>query len=900
MADEFLSLDLSIDLSAWSAAIAQMEADSARIEGLLSFTVSLEVDSNIGEAEAALSSLEDAAPEITVETDFSSVVEATDAVEDIPPEWAVGVETDYDSVTEAETAVEDIPTEVEVGIDAEYDTLSEAALVFDEIPEETTTAIQGDNQDIAADIAEIKQDLDTVKKLAIVDFIFNIPANFSAFVDTMTNLPGIGFLVETDEMLSHIAAKTGEVVPGLQGVVDALRIESGDIQAIESALTFLIQNGVTASDELKQVSELGLDFVDVWGGDVVQTLATAQQLVDSGLTPSIEDAFNAMTLGMQSGANAQGDFLTFLEKGAGNFAELGFTAQDAVALATGAIDAGVPDLQRYGQVFMGLRKDLAAGGEETQAILSEIAIDPDNLGLEGFQKLITFLSDIEDQAVQTQAITDTFGARAQGLTAPQIFALPDAATLEKDVDDLAANTGDAFERNISDSLNKAADSFQVEMVSALDDALDISGFIDKVTGAATTFSASIKEGMTIGEALELSLALPENTFAKLESIVGNVMIGVLQIVASVQDFLGADSSGTRGEIARAAEVQLGFDLQVLNEDEIAGALKTALDRGVAEADIQSAVATSVGELVDAGNLEEANTLINEIRTTTQALSDDAINLIEKYGGVEDAIAALDQLSFDLPVEQELRALGGAAIIDTDALQTVVDEQERVVAEQGAILDTANSLFLDGIQTNVDTATTAVSTAGEEMVTSAGAFGTAVSTATDGVIADTKAMGSDAAPGILVTTGNFLALASAVTSVIDNTAGLIGFVDAMAAFDEVGTNALNTSVKMGNAAQASSENTPVPEFATGTEGFTGAAIVGDMGPELITTDRRLAVLNNETSTGLLGALNSLLQGQSMGMNHNAGNSYNIQQTFNTPNLAVGKSVAMQIADAIRGF
>ena len=905
---EFIELEATIDLSRWDASIAAMLGDAERVQtALTGFVVTLDVDSDLSSAESALSDLETIAPEITIGANVDEMAADVDAeittIESTDPEVIVGadVESMTADVDAGITTIESTDPEVAVGGDPEpmVTEVGDAVLAFDDLAPEIP--VTGETQDIATDIASIKQSLDTVKKLAIVDFIFNIPESFNKFVDTITNLPGIGFLVEADEMLSHIAARTGEAVPGLEDVINALRIESGDTQAIESALTFLIQNGETASDALKNVSELGLDFVDVWGGDVVQTLATAQQLVDSGLVPSIDDAFNAMTLGMQSGANAQGDFLAFLEKGAANFVELGFSAQDAVALAAGAIDAGVPDLQRYGQMFLGLRKDLAAGGEETQAMLEKLHIDPDDIGIEGYTAILDYLAQIEDQAVQTQAITDTFGSRAQGLTAPQVLAPPDMEVLSKDMDNLAADTGDTFEHNITDSLNKAVDSFQVELVSALDDALNISGFIDKITGAATTFSQSIKEGMTIGQALEVSLALPEGSFSSFESAVGNFAIGVLEMVAGIQEFFGhADvAQTTRGTIARMATTQLAFDLQVANPDELGGIIMTAIDRGVSDSNIQAALEAGVQDLVDAGKLDEAAALLAEIQESQTGLSDTAQNLIEQYGGINEAIEAFsgtqvqvfgsrEEMEAQLAAVEELKGALSLHDVDTAAIQAPIDKENQVIADQAAVLEEANKMFLDSVATNFDTAVVSMQTSEDALASSTAAWQKEVSDMVISTVTDSSTLATDAKANIDLFTSGILAMSGALMDTVVNLAGpLSDFAAQLGGFVDVGTQAITVGGQIG--AQGGVVPSDTTFGASGGSFAPGAHVFGEHGAEFGFTDERMAVLNNRTTEAMMA-------GMAMG----GGTTVNIYNTFNPASAAASIGGIGVINNQLRGF
>lgn len=929
-----------IDLAQWSSAISEMIADATRVQdSLMGLTVSVEVDSDFGTVEDAISTIEAADPEITVGADVS--------------EMMGDVETELSDIEASDP-------EVTVGGDPEpmVSSVDEAVLGFDDLDPEIP--VTSDDKDIASDIAEIKESLNTVKKLAIVDFIFNIPANFNAFVDTMTNLPGIGFLVEADEMLSHIAAKTGELVPDLEDVINALRVESGDTQAIEDALTFLIQNGETSADALQSVSELGLDFVDIWGGDVVSTLATAQQMVKSGLVPTIEDAFNVMTLGMQSGANAQGDLLTFLEKNAANFVELGINGQEAIALASGAINAGVPDLQRYGQMFLGLRKDLASGGEETQQMLKDLKIDPDDIGIEGYTAILDYLSQIQDQTEQTTALTDTFGTRVQGLTAPQALAMPDPDVLAQDIDNLAADTGDTFEANITDSLSKAVDSFQVELVQALDDALNISGFIDKVTGAAVTFSSSIKEGMTIGQALEVSLALPEGSFASFESSVGNFAIGVLQLIAGVQDFLGKDSSGTRAAIARAGKTQLAFDLQIADEDEIAGVVATAIDRGVSQADIQSAIATSFAEL----DLAEAQTLLNQIMDLGAGLSDNAQNLIEKYGSAEAAVTAFGQASYEaydsdifstfeeqVAAIEELEGIQFIDLIDTDALQAQIDTQVADLMAQyneaiansdldlateigkklnRSDLDTAKAVagdqlagFFDGLfatatgeydplttedladitQIQTDFANTAsnVQVANDAMINSAADLQRQIGSTVTVSVANVRTLNDEGSEEVAAFTQVWLALSGAITDTVTNLAGpLSDFAGQLGTFVELGT----ASVQLGSQIGAQGGVIAQPDeqaFASGTGlgGASGVFKVGEGGEEILSTDRQVGILNAQTTGAIISGLAAMLGGST---NHTVNNQRSIYApvTINTQSSAQDAQAMYDINNKLRGF
>lgn len=537
---------------------------------------------------------------------------------------------------------------------------SELSALDSALDESQTVNVTADTTDAKSDLSMIQDQLSNLQSLAVIQLVLDA----AQFIAQFESLPIISQLAATDSALASVEARTGVALAGLDDVINRIYVETGaERGTIADALVPLIQDGETSLAVLEDLGTRSIEFSQVWGEDVNKALFAANQLIGTGLADNSEEAFDILVYGMQTGANRAGDFLDLIGEFGADFATLGLTGQEMIDLTNASLDAGAQNAGRYGEAINSLSQNFGAMGEETSAIVEATGIDPQNLGLDGLETLITHLQDIEDQATRTAAITATFGSGGTEIGEALTFVLPDENETRDSITGTADEMNAALDDSLTEAIREAGATLETTFIEALDNALDISGFLDKITEGAQEFADLIQQGVDVGEAAEIAFGIEglDNFITRFEGAMGNVVIAILELVAGVRDLQGIGSEGVRAEIARLSGQQLAFDLQAVTGDEMAGVIRTAIDRGVEGTALQASLATAVSEAIAEGNTEQAQAIV-------------------------DAAAAIDGLRIDMGgglFEQTVRTVE----VETGGLQQIVDTAvEAAVDAKGEIAD----------------------------------------------------------------------------------------------------------------------------------------------------------------------------------------------------------------------
>lgn len=957
-----------------------MLADAARIEGVLRFTV--EVDSGgLDDLLGDVDGLQDQTVTVDVEADTSDVDTLVSDLADIEDESVtLDVEADteaVDTLAEDLSAIEDEAVEVDVEADTSaVDTLEEDLSGLED--EAVQVDVEADTQavddleqaledvsdeeitittaapDIDARLEEISGKLDTLKKLAIIDFIFNIPENLTALLDRFESLPGISFLIDTDTALAKIEARTGKVIPGLDEVINDIYAETGQNKdTIADVLIELIRQGKTGADTLHDLAQQAMDFEDASGKSALAGQAVADSMVKAGLVDDTTQAYDLLTVAMQTGADKGGDLLGTIQQQAGALKELGFTGEEVVSLIQSGIQAGLPGAGSVVDLIKGMVR--TEGNTAADEAITALGLDDEKAAREageitGGEYVQAVLDAIKMQPADAQKgfVTALFGARASMIGAGNILGL----TVQPDFETggAAERAATAIDESMGAAFQRAATTLETAVVTALNNALNISGFLQKVEDAANTFATKMQEGATIGEALEIALDIPEGTIARIESAFGNLSIALLEIVANIGEFLGKDVSGIRGTIAQAAETQLAFDLKLTTDPEaISADIATAVERGVSNQGVSNALNMALDEALAGGQTQRAQALFEGISTVLDEsqLSDYSEKLLDVGETVDEVIARIRNVQatpgsagvlgalFPAGVETEIQRLqSGIGTFDLsearEKLDTAVEDLNQQFDDAIAAHDVGEanrigellgmtpgeiSEFTQTIKTPIDELTGAVMTGGDIMVDRFGDVSTA-SVDTSDTVSDSAGLMSDKMADISSTAhehltkakGDFEALATAVTTFMQNAGPqLQNFVNILAGFATTGKNALDVS----NAAQGIGQdvaNDPANALPPGAESTSanaqhggvkqGAFWTGETGRELEFSDPRVAILNNQSSEALMSAVRSLMPSTGGGGGRN---SYiTVNNYFSTQSLAQDASSLQRVANAVRGY
>lgn len=332
---------------------------------------------------------------------------------------------------------------------------------------------------------------------------------------------------------------------------------------------------------LEDLTAKALTFRDVFGLEVPESVAAAQNLIVNGLAADGSQAFDLLTTSFQRVPAAMRDELPeILNEYATNFQSLGYSGEEAFGMLVAAAPRGAIVLDKIGdslKEFTLLATDLGSSG--VQDALSGLGLDggqvANNILAGGdtaqtqFQQIVDGLLAIPDAGQQATAAIALFGTPLEDLDKskiPQFLSSLDEAGTAMDgfsgsaqnmVDTVGDNTASAVE-SASRSWETAISNAQVGLAEAFGPQLEEWATWFKENGPQVTefFSGVGKAAVTAGEFILLFVAETIGGMADLVNEFGDVLGGMATVGAEVFDFLG---QGDRArEMREFAESSFGM------------------------------------------------------------------------------------------------------------------------------------------------------------------------------------------------------------------------------------------------------------------------------------------------------------------------------------------------------
>jgi hypothetical protein len=874
---DFIVADARIDLKNWDKAIAQMEADARGIE----------------------KDFEQHTPKVTAQVDVKVDDQKIKRVDSDLQALKSGVTVDVDaSTTDAKTKLDDLAGKLD-----DLKKLQKLQLIL-EIP------------NIIGNIGEVVQNAPIISNLVEMDTVLAqiegrtgemIPGAEHLIQDLYVNAWGesvteIGNVITaaknlgvTNENLKTAVTKAFELEAlGIGDADEALRtmdtmIKNELVPDYEAAADVIVtgfQNGANrGQDLLDTFNEYGSTFA-VMG----ITGASALAFINSGLAAGIDNSDRIADALRETN-------IRLSEMGTDENIKAAFDELDALSsidlsnmwegFQSGDIDGG----EFYTAFFQALEDAAAADPAAAKTIAATlVGTIAEDFGIEAVSQLSgewdPVWGAIEDRSIKAATkVNDTLGTAITELT----------RTIETD------------------------------LVNSLNEALDLDGLVDKAKLAIQRLAAALREGKGFGEALEIALEMPglADKISQLESTLGNFIIDFMSGIASIGEALGQDMSGLRDTVAGFGTGQLAFDIQTAQtEEEITAVISRAISRGVSSADVSSAIQTGFGEVMSAGDIGKAQALLASLEGlrdaplgeyatgVVEAAGDDVDIAVEQLRKVKESIQADIILSASLPGQTKIREIDEAigqlesrfANVDTTTMQTGIDmmaadlsrglteavesgdfagasviakqlldannpdvqallsqfttdlmfafddaiaagdtEQAQSILDFMGLSEEANTTVFNAMQQQLLDFRDEGTYTAEEVKTAFSDMGTEVESATkqggegvndlyDSIVSDKGVLG--------VTRLN--SLAKRFDAVADSIKG---------ALDEI----RNAENKVGEGA--------IEGAAVGGLHGPGATLVGETGRELLFSDERFAVLNNQTTERLFTALSGIMGGSS---------------------------------------
>lgn len=547
------------------------------------------------------------------------------------------------SSNKAESALNDINGDVSVDVDADYHSLLEADDLVDKLDSQSATVnVDTDSSDAKDEIEDIRGKLANLQTLGIL----NLAVNLAGKIPGPSDIPLLGAIVEADDAARSLVASLGELgqANAAQYVGESRQVFTGgfgeDRQEAAEAYATTVQltkdetgKLATTGENFGTITERAFTTAKIAGENYNAVLAAADTLVQTGITPTYEEAFDVITTGYQNGLNKGGQFLDTIKESGAAFGELRFKGGDLLTFLQQGLEGGAKDTAQLGELVLELNTKLKSAmsgkGAEFDAfkalgLRDEVkAVQAGEMtGVQFAGALFTAIEDNSQKKNIQELVSTALGSKAEELTIPVLIDI-DPTQIDSELASYTGATLDAqiqLQGGLGESWQILQRTIETDLATSVSDAFDIPGKINQFNEGVRKFSEEIRNGATIPQAIEVAFQIPgfADTAAGLESALGNLGIVLLQVAASILDAIGQGGAAesVRGTVAEAGAAQLAFDLKINagNQEAIASTIQTAIDRGVDTSKITTGITTAGQELISQGELDKAQTLIDATRS----------------------------------------------------------------------------------------------------------------------------------------------------------------------------------------------------------------------------------------------------------------------------------------------
>lgn len=846
--------------------------------------------------------------------------------------------------TEALSGFTDIATNRTVNLDVKLG--DDAGIkAVDEVPSSTTTNVDAKEGDTAG-LDTINEKLDTLRQLAIIDIVLNLPGNIDNIVSTIQSIPGFGTTVDSQQAANvlAIAGNTEQLALAQELYANAWGASVEDNARLINELT---KQGVATND----LADAAYSVYDAQSaifaatGEMPETnevIRAQASLVRNQLVPSYRDAADILAVGFQEIPNASVDLLDSVNEYASTFRNAGLSAQEMFSLFTTGAEAGVDVTDRTADIVRetGIRvrdaSDTAAQDALSQLDLTDeaAAYSAGEITFGEFWRgLTTALEGVDDKQQRQALATALIGTQQEDFGLDTILNLDTVNEAFDHIENRANQASNAINDNLGTTFTELFNTVNLEAGELLSsETLDLPGKIEEARKVATTFSDALQAGETVGGALEIALNAPglEQKLTEVESAIGNAAIAFLQAVQNLLNFAGQTDAAKAvgGAITQLSAGQLGFDLKLAdNGQEVVDVIATAIERGVSTADIQAAAQTAIDEQIAAGDLTGAQATIDaltagmtvpaeQLRTNiigqlqgtdfgsqvqsalgidslSDATAEELIAGIDKvyqtYGG-EGGLSA-EQIALRENVGGQNNALRntlatGDAIggIDTSGQQAAIEIQGIVDSASGQAITSGQNLFT-ALEGGLNTVATAVAVQTPVIMDPLQQLGELAGTAYGGLTDGVTTLASTLTEKSPAIAGDNSAIESSIFSMKDD---LKILKDIAKAYKDIADNAA--------AASAASGGT-ISGHAMGGTAHPGD-VVGEAGPEIV--GRRMNVLNTASSAAVFDAVYAASKYLGVGGTTNNNQSKSIVVNQYISNGAQGLMADNAVSNAYRGY
>ena len=289
-----------------------------------------------------------------------------------------------------------------------------------------------------------------------------------------------------------------------------------DFNDVAGVLTTIAQNTNASAGEIDDLAKRAIVLRDRFDKDIAGSIRTVDALIKNNLAKDAEEAFDIIVAGIQGGLDKSGDFLDTLNEYSQDFGDLGFTADETMAVLNSGLEAGIFNTDRIAdsinEAFINLKdpaiiEKLGEIDEGTAAIAQQFASGAIS-GREAFTQIQAGLAGIEDPVKRNAAGVEIYRSLWEDLGESAVLSLSAAgdefSNLEGTSDQALKQNlsiGESFS-NLGRQIMVALEPAAAELLPLLGSGIEIAGnFLREAAPTFGVFAGDLKN--TLGPAIEI-------------------------------------------------------------------------------------------------------------------------------------------------------------------------------------------------------------------------------------------------------------------------------------------------------------------------------------------------------------------------------------------------------------
>lgn len=306
------------------------------------------------------------------------------------------------------------------------------------------------------------------------------------------------------------------------------------IAEINTTLQSVAQNlggiGEVGEAEFTKAGTAAQVLADVFGADVGESAKAAGQLIKNGLAANATEAFDILGAGFRDGADRSGDFLETITEYSPQFAKLGFSGGQALALIEDGLQAGAKDADVIADAFKEFSLRAIDGSKTTSEAYKALGVDAKQTAADiaaggpaanlATQEVLASLNNIKDPLQQNQIGVALFGTQWEDTLRqilPAVSELGDASDTVADSIQSIGDTAGGSAKGQIESLQRGFESWTQNMAASHGSL----GLV--VTGLSTFGGSALATGAQVGQIVTGLGSL--NLASKAATIATNIQTG---------------------------------------------------------------------------------------------------------------------------------------------------------------------------------------------------------------------------------------------------------------------------------------------------------------------------------------------------------------------------------------